>query len=95
MELIKWSYFRRNEVKALFDSHPNSPVRFRRVKTYYFTHSADWSLDDPVITKAHMEQMELLLNRSMGFEPGYLNKRQTKYRGQNENGDNHSGNQDS
>ncbi|PLT33723.1 hypothetical protein [Bacillus sp. V5-8f] len=84
MELIKWSYSRRNEVKASFDSHPNSSVRFRRIKNY-FTYSADWSLADPIITGADMEEMELLLNRALGFETAYINKKQ-KYQNQSKNG---------
>lgn len=75
MELVSWSYYWRNKVKALFDKYPNSPVTFRRVANYYFTHSVDWSAEDPIVSKSDLQQMELLLNRALGYETEYLNRK--------------------
>ena len=76
MELIKWSYTKRNNIKALFDEYPNSLVVFRRIKNYYFVYNVQWSIKDPVVTKNALGEMELLLNQEIGTEKEYLQRKQ-------------------
>lgn len=71
MELIKWSFTKRYNIKALFDEYPNSVVVFRKIKNYYFVYTVKWSMSDPVVTKSALEEMEWLLNHEMGMEEDY------------------------
>lgn len=71
MELIKWSYTKRYNIKAQFNAYPNSIVVFRRIKNYYFVYTVQWSMNDPFVTKSALEEMEWLLNRELGTEEDY------------------------
>lgn len=71
MELIKWSYTKRYNIKGLFDAYPNSVVIFRKIKNYYFVYTVQWSMRDPVVTKTALEEMEWLLNRELGLAEDY------------------------
>jgi hypothetical protein len=71
MELTKWSYTKRDNIKALFDAYPNSVVIFRKIKNYYFVYTVQWSMSDPVVTKSALEDMEWLLNHELGMEEDY------------------------
>ncbi|SFA91197.1 MULTISPECIES: hypothetical protein [unclassified Bacillus (in: firmicutes)] len=66
MKLKKWSYTKKYNIKAFFDFFPNSPVIFRQIKDYFFVYSVKWDMDDPVVTRAHLEEMERLLNTELG-----------------------------
>lgn len=75
MNLLHWSYMKRHQVKALYDTFPNSPVIFRKIKSYYFIYYVEWSpLDQPVHTP-DLEAMELLLNREFNHEDNYLGRK--------------------
>jgi hypothetical protein len=75
LKLIKWSYSRRYNIKASFDHFPHSMVLFRRIKDYYFIYNVYWSAQDPIVARRHLEEMELLLNRELGSEQQYINRR--------------------
>ncbi|RIW33236.1 hypothetical protein D3H55_11290 [Bacillus salacetis] len=75
MKLNKWSYSRRYNIKASFDRFPNSTVLFRRIKDYYFVYNVYWSTHDPIVGRRDLEEMELLLNRDLGSEREYINRR--------------------
>ncbi|WP_409304502.1 hypothetical protein [Peribacillus sp. SCS-155] len=81
MKLLKWSYWRRNHIRAWFDLWPNSPVIFRRVRNYYFIYSAQWSKDDLPVPSNYFEKMELLLNRDLGLEQEYVRRKANKKEG--------------
>ena len=74
LKLIKWSYSRRFNIKASFDSFPHSTVLFRKIKGYYFVYNVYWSPQDPVVTREDLVLMELLLNRELGSEREYINR---------------------
>ncbi|WP_421385390.1 hypothetical protein ACOJQI_04565 [Bacillus salacetis] len=74
LKLIKWSYSRRFNIKASFDSFPHSTVLFRRIKDYYFVYNVYWSTQDPIVVREDLVEMELLLNRELGSEKEYLNR---------------------
>ncbi|WP_026694545.1 hypothetical protein [Peribacillus kribbensis] len=78
MELIKWSYSRRNHIKASFSSHPDTKIIFRRIRGFYFAYGMEWSDLDPSVKKEDLEQMELLLNRELGSEEEYLTRKSFK-----------------
>lgn len=78
MKLTKWSYIKRYNIKAHFDEYPNSVVVFRQIKNFYFIYTVKWSLSDPVVSKIVLEEMELLLNRELGTEEDYLERKHVK-----------------
>ncbi|MCM3092327.1 MULTISPECIES: hypothetical protein [unclassified Cytobacillus] len=75
MKLIKWSYMRRNQVKGLFDCFPDAIIIFKRIRNFYFIHSAEWRENPQLIGKEQLEEMEYLLNQEMGFLHGYLQRK--------------------
>ncbi|WP_456272131.1 hypothetical protein [Bacillus sp. AK031] len=77
LKLEKWSYSRRFNIKATFDTLPHSTVLFRRIKDYYFIYNVYWSSQDPIVTRQDLEAMELLLNRELGSEEQY-NRRKSQ-----------------
>ncbi|MES1039638.1 MULTISPECIES: hypothetical protein [Peribacillus] len=72
MQLVKWSYMRRYNIKAIFDQFPNSPVIFRKIREYYFVYTIHWTAADGPIGIKELEEMEQLLNRELGTELQYL-----------------------
>ncbi|ASS93699.1 hypothetical protein BS1321_06760 [Peribacillus simplex NBRC 15720 = DSM 1321] len=72
MQLVKWSYMRRYNIKAIFDQFPNSPVIFRKISDYYFVYTIHWTAADGPIGIKELEEMEQLLNRELGTELQYL-----------------------
>lgn len=78
MKLIKWSYKKRNNIKAQFDVFPYSLVLFRKIKNYYFVYTVQWSDKDPVITKTELEEMEIILNQEIGADKEYQQRKQYK-----------------
>lgn len=75
MQLVKWSYMRRDNIKAIYDQYPNSPVIFRKIRDYYFVYTIQWTPADDPVGKSELEQMEKLLNRELGTEYQYLYRR--------------------
>lgn len=71
MELTKWSYAKKYNIKAQFNDYPNSIVVFRKIKNYYFVYTVHWSWHDPVVTREALEEMERLLNQELGTEHEY------------------------
>ncbi|MFJ7931264.1 hypothetical protein ACIQYG_07365 [Peribacillus sp. NPDC096622] len=72
MQLVKWSYMRRYNIRAIFDQFPNSPVIFRKIRDYHFVYTVHWTAADPPIGIKELEEMEQLLNRELGTELQYL-----------------------
>ncbi|MGE7065519.1 hypothetical protein [Peribacillus butanolivorans] len=72
MQLVKWAYMRRYNIKAIFDQFPNSPVIFRKIKDYYFIYTIQWTAADAPVGTKELEEMEQLLNRELGTELQYL-----------------------
>lgn len=85
MKLIKWSYTKRYNIKAQFDEYPNSVVVFRQIKEYYFVYTVNWSMIDPIVTKNALEEMEWLLNKELGTQVGYLQRKFFKKKGNDKN----------
>ncbi|MCA1056032.1 hypothetical protein LCM10_13620 [Rossellomorea aquimaris] len=75
MNLKKWGFTRRNSIKAEFDLFPHSLVILRKIRTFYFVYQVHWSPLDPVVETNHLEEMELLVNRELGFEHAYVSRR--------------------
>lgn len=75
IELVRWSYSRRKMVRGYFDKFPNSTIYFRRIRRYYVVYSLDWNEIDPVMNKEDREQMQVLLNRELGREIEYNQRR--------------------
>ena len=79
MQLVKWSYARHYNIKAVFDRFPNSPVVFRKIRDYYFIYTVHWTRADPPVQREDLEQMERLLNRELGTELYYLSRHRSDY----------------
>jgi hypothetical protein len=75
MEITKWSYTKKYNIKAIFNEYPNSIVIFRQIKDYYFIYTVKWALSDPVVTKYALKEMEWLLNRELGTEESYRQRK--------------------
>ncbi|MCE7794838.1 hypothetical protein K8O68_20840 [Salipaludibacillus sp. CUR1] len=75
MELIDWSYGRRYQIKAVFSSHPNSPVIFRSFPDYYFIYTVKWSDRDSPVSRDELAEMEKLLNEELGCLKAYETRR--------------------
>jgi hypothetical protein len=73
--LTNWGFTRRNSIKAEFDDFPHSLVILRKVKFFYFVYQVHWSSLDPIVETRHLEEMELLVNKELGYESYYLNRR--------------------
>lgn len=78
MNLIKWSYTKRYNIKAIYDDFPNSTVIFRLINQYYFIYNVKWSENDPPVTKENLEQMEQRLNDELGTGHFYRNRKSRK-----------------
>ena len=78
MKMMYWEYAKCGRVKARFDKFPNSTVIFRLIKSYYFVYTVDWSETDHVITKIDLEEAALLINRELGLEEEFLNRKSAK-----------------
>ncbi|KGP72871.1 hypothetical protein [Pontibacillus yanchengensis] len=75
MNLVRWSYARRNTIRGYFDKFPNSTFYFRRIRNYFSLQSLDWHEEDPEVSPSDREEMQLLLNRTLGREKAYKNRR--------------------
>jgi diacylglycerol kinase (ATP) len=81
MNLVKWSYTKRYNIKAIYAEFPNSNVIFRRIHNYYFIYIVNWSEKDLPVTKVHLENMEQLLNDELETGHFYRNRKSTKQGG--------------
>ncbi|PYZ93475.1 hypothetical protein CR194_09905 [Salipaludibacillus keqinensis] len=75
MELTDWSYGRKYQIKAWFDSHPHSPVIFRSFPNFHFVYMVKWSEQDPTVTRQDLQEMERLMNEELGSLRGYESRR--------------------
>jgi hypothetical protein len=75
VKITKWGFTRHNSIKAEFDHFPHSVVILRKIRFFYFVYQVHWSSRDPVVETHHLEEMELLVNRELGFEHYYLKRR--------------------
>ncbi|MGG3449438.1 diacylglycerol/lipid kinase family protein [Domibacillus aminovorans] len=78
MNLIKWFYTKRYNIKAIYAEFPNSTVIFRPINRYYFVYNVNWSENDPPVTKENLEQMEQGLNDELGTGHFYRNRKSKK-----------------
>lgn len=65
-------------VRGYFDKFPNSTVYFRRIRRFYIVYMVDWDEDDPVISQDDRETMQQLLNRELGREKEYKQRKSRK-----------------
>ena len=75
MKLLDWVFTRRRGIKATFDKFPNSLVILRLINHYYFVYYVDWSKTDQIVTRVDFEEMGLLINRELGMEKRYLERK--------------------
>ncbi|ADC50139.1 hypothetical protein BpOF4_10430 [Alkalihalophilus pseudofirmus OF4] len=75
MKLERYSYMKRNRIKAYFDHFPDSPVIFSKIGSYYFVYVIQWSEYDPIVLRRDLEEMEWLINKELGFSEEYINRR--------------------
>lgn len=75
MELISYSFWKRNQLKAIFSRFSSSIVTFRFIGSYYFVYSVRWSENDPIVIKSDLEEMEWLINRELGLETRYQQRK--------------------
>lgn len=75
LKLIKWGYTRRYQIKALFDTHPASPVILAQINRYYFVRQIYWDESDPIVGNVDLWKMEVLVNKELGLLEDYLNRR--------------------
>ncbi|SEA46552.1 hypothetical protein SAMN05421743_1053 [Thalassobacillus cyri] len=75
MKLIRWAYDRRGVVRGYFDQFPNTTFYLKRIRNYYFLCAVDWSKSDPEITEEHREEINILINRELGREQAYLQRK--------------------
>lgn len=78
IQLVRWSYSRRKMVRGYFDKFPNSTVFFRRIRRFYIVYMVDWCEDDPVISQDDRERMQFLINRELGRENEYKQRKSRK-----------------
>ncbi|PBB05001.1 hypothetical protein [Salimicrobium humidisoli] len=78
MKMIRWSYSRRKVVRAYFDKFPGSTFYFRRIRSYFYLYSSDWSKEDPLLEEGDQEEMQLLVNESLGRKEAYRNRKSLK-----------------
>ncbi|MEL3971571.1 hypothetical protein AAEO50_04690 [Rossellomorea oryzaecorticis] len=75
VKITKWGFTRRNSIKAEFDLFPHSLVILRKIRSFYFVYQVHWSSLDPIVETRHLEEMEILVNKELGYERYYLNRR--------------------
>lgn len=79
MKMLSFSYQRRNQMKAMFSRFPESVVTFRMIRSYYFVYTIRWSENDPIVVKEDLIEMEWLLNKELGLENEYLNRKRVSF----------------
>ncbi|AOM83362.1 hypothetical protein [Salisediminibacterium beveridgei] len=66
MELLDWTYGRKQQIKAWFSSYPHSTVILRALSGYYFIYMIDWSDEDRPVPRYDLEEMEQIMNDELG-----------------------------
>lgn len=75
MEMISYSYWKRNQIKAVFSRFPSSIVTFRMVGRYYFIYSVQWSELDPMVIREDLKEMESMINEELGLQEFYESRK--------------------
>ena len=75
MKIIHYSYKKRGRIEFWFDQWPNSPVVFTPIKDYCFIRVVKWNQLDPLVTRIDLGEMELMVNKYLGREQYYLQRK--------------------
>ncbi|GGC94268.1 hypothetical protein GCM10007216_26260 [Thalassobacillus devorans] len=75
MKILRWAYDRRGVVRGYFDRFPHTTFYLKRIRNYYFLSAADWNESDPEVTPADREEINILINRELGREHAYLQRK--------------------
>ncbi|PKG23525.1 hypothetical protein [Niallia nealsonii] len=78
MEIIKHSYKKRGTMEFIYNKFPQSKVILYPIKNYYFVRTVKWHPEDPVVTRADLEKMELLSNELLGTIEFYKQRKSYK-----------------
>ncbi len=78
IQLKRWSYSRRKMVRGYFDKFPHSTIYFRRIRRFYIVYMVDWDERDPIVMAKDREEMQQLLNRELGREKEYEQRKSRK-----------------
>ncbi|ELK47359.1 hypothetical protein D479_07917 [Halobacillus sp. BAB-2008] len=65
-------------VRGYFDRFPNSTVYFRRIRRFYIVYIVDWDERDPVVEKEDRDGMQELINKELGREKEYNQRKSRK-----------------
>ncbi len=65
-------------VRGYFDRFPNSTVYFRRIRRFYIVYIVDWDEHDPVVEKEDRDGMQELINKELGREKEYNQRKSRK-----------------
>lgn len=79
MKLLHWEFTKRRGIKAKFDYFPCSTAIFRPINHYYFIYNIQWEKSDPAATRSHLDEMEWLINKELGTQENYL-ERKSRFR---------------
>ncbi|MCD7035775.1 hypothetical protein LRR81_16140 [Metabacillus sp. GX 13764] len=75
MEIIDYSYKKRGRVEFVFSTFPHSKAMLYPIKNYFFVRYVTWDERDPIVTKADLEEMEMLANKHFGRESWYKKRK--------------------
>jgi len=78
VKIIKHSYKKRGTMEFVYSKFPQSRVILYPIKNYYFVRTVKWHLKDPVVTRADLEEMELLSNELLGTIEFYKKRKNYK-----------------
>ncbi len=62
-------------MRGYFDKFPNSVIYFRRIRRFYIIYHLDWDPRDPVLSTEDREIMQWLLNKELGRESEYQQRK--------------------
>ena len=62
-------------MRGYFDKFPNSVIYFRRIRRFYIIYHLDWDPIDPVLSTEDREIMQWLLNKELGRESEYQQRK--------------------
>ncbi|WP_226583887.1 hypothetical protein [Halobacillus litoralis] len=65
-------------VRGYFDKFPHSTIYFRRIRRFYIVYMVDWDERDPIVMAKDREEMQQLLNRELGREKEYEQRKSRK-----------------
>ena len=76
MNLIQWSYTRKYQIQAIFDSFPDMVFIFRSINSYYFIFTTKGIVSvDLIPTRRDYVEMELLINLEFDRLQSYINRK--------------------